>query len=1313
MKAPTLYITALGVLLLVGPSRSLAEIVINEISAASSERVLRSHPDGRSRLGWGPTWSEATFEDDGWSVGTSPFGYGNSGLATDIGDEMDGRTPSLYLRKTFTADADMAALAEPFRLKAAADSGFVAFVNGHEIARGNLGRRHGFVFHDQSAFSSAESNDSLTYDSVVLASEVLQEGENVFAVQVQNTVPRQINERDPQPDDSLKFEGSLVIGRGIFQGESTTRVELPEEDWKYRIGYTEPSGGLVDWAHAAHPDVEAGFSDWVELHNNGEAEVDLTGWHLTDDEDQPTLWAFPGGTKIAAGGYLLVLTDGNTEVPGDYLHASFGLAADGEFLGLANAAGEFVSQLEDGFPRQDSFHSYGVSETAEGGFAYLSEPSPGAANGGPEFADHAKKPQFDVVGGVYEDTVTVTLTTNTEGGEIRYTLDGSEPTLENGLVYSEPLVIEAIDDKTGTPVRARTFKEGFIGSSEGTQTYLVGVDDVFKTIPSVSVVADAGYAFYAPHGMMTVEGGSGLGNDWVAREAQDYYMPDMHGRPFERKVSMEFIYPEDQTNVQIDAGMRLAASAWSRGRFSLSRTDSSPWQHSPAEKPSFNIFFRDDYGDDSLNFPVVENYPVRNFRQLRMRAGKNDIRNPWITDELARRIMTDTGQAGSNGILNALFVNGVYKGYFNTVARLREELFQDLYGSDSPWQVKHIDVWADGSPYTDDLLRDTPEWDDLEELLSADLSVMENYEAVLAEVDPINFSDYFIVNIYGATWDWPHNNLVIARELSEEGRWRGYMWDAEGTFGVAGGHGLTYNTITSDLKNKRGTTPSDDLATVWNGLMQSPEFRLTFADRLQKHFFTPGGALTTENLTRRVDELEAEIEGLMSFSGGGNISTSGIRNWIDGRERVLFSTGKHFENEGLWGSVQVPSFAPSGGAIDAGSLLKLSAGSLFTPQKGDIYYTTDGSDPRLPGGDVSESAVLYDREANTGVAIDTTTTVKARVLFTSIFDPDGEWSAVRESTFRVGLEPATSENLVISELLVAPAKPNETEKAADFSSSNFEFIEFYNPSDVSVDLGELRFTAGINYLFIEGDAATLGPKSYGVIVNDRAAFEMRYGATATVLGQFNKKLKNGGEHLEISNGAYEPILSITYSNDAPWPANDGESEGYSLTRVSLDTGADANDPATWLASAALGGTPGYAEGDEPEPSMGYDAWKAQYFAGAEGAMDADPDGDGISNLVEFAFGSVPNDAKSKVTMETSVSDDALTLTLRQRVGVAGLTHTLESSDDLITWTAIQPTELVNLSSETVGAGVEKVTLQTPSKTTEGSGFVRWRVTLSQ
>src|SRR5688500_12594467 len=47
-------------------------------------------------------------------------------------------------------------------------------------------------------------------------------------------------------------------------------------------------------------------SDWVELFNAGTTPVDLSGYFLTDDDDDLTKWAFSTGTSIGASSTLLV-----------------------------------------------------------------------------------------------------------------------------------------------------------------------------------------------------------------------------------------------------------------------------------------------------------------------------------------------------------------------------------------------------------------------------------------------------------------------------------------------------------------------------------------------------------------------------------------------------------------------------------------------------------------------------------------------------------------------------------------------------------------------------------------------------------------------------------------------------------------------------------------------------------------------------------------------------------------------------------------------------------------------------------------------
>ncbi|MDP6752151.1 MAG: CotH kinase family protein [Verrucomicrobiota bacterium] len=101
-------------------------------------------------------------------------------------------------------------------------------------------------------------------------------------------------------------------------------------------------------------------SDWVELHNPGEAAANLLGWGLSDEQETPMKWVFPD-VSIPAGEFLVVHASGNNIAePGKPLHASFRLARAGEFLGLAKPDGTFADKYEPGFPALTDNQAFGV-----------------------------------------------------------------------------------------------------------------------------------------------------------------------------------------------------------------------------------------------------------------------------------------------------------------------------------------------------------------------------------------------------------------------------------------------------------------------------------------------------------------------------------------------------------------------------------------------------------------------------------------------------------------------------------------------------------------------------------------------------------------------------------------------------------------------------------------------------------------------------------------------------------------------------------------------------------------------------------------
>jgi len=126
-------------------------------------------------------------------------------------------------------------------------------------------------------------------------------------------------------------------------------------------------------------DPQGEYDDWIELLNLTDQEVDLSGWHLSDEPNNPRKWAFPAGTTIAAGGYLLVWADEDGgDSPG--LHASFKLAAAGEQLFLTDTDANYNAILDSvEFGPQEPDRSYGRSAAAPTVFASMT-PTPGGPN---------------------------------------------------------------------------------------------------------------------------------------------------------------------------------------------------------------------------------------------------------------------------------------------------------------------------------------------------------------------------------------------------------------------------------------------------------------------------------------------------------------------------------------------------------------------------------------------------------------------------------------------------------------------------------------------------------------------------------------------------------------------------------------------------------------------------------------------------------------------------------------------------------------------------------------------------------------------
>jgi spore coat protein CotH len=185
--------------------------------------------------------------------------------------------------------------------------------------------------------------------------------------------------------DSIAFGGQMT---DISQGRS------PDGSVTWRL-FTTPTPGATNEAGIGtagplyinefmanndsaveDPDMPGEYDDWIEIYNDSDEVVDLAGYFLTDDLANPDKWAFVEGISIAAGGFILVIADEQSQ--GD-LHAGFRLSGDGEAIGLFAPDG---LTLLDGvtFGMQEMDVSQGRSPDGGDAWEVFDPSTPGSPN---------------------------------------------------------------------------------------------------------------------------------------------------------------------------------------------------------------------------------------------------------------------------------------------------------------------------------------------------------------------------------------------------------------------------------------------------------------------------------------------------------------------------------------------------------------------------------------------------------------------------------------------------------------------------------------------------------------------------------------------------------------------------------------------------------------------------------------------------------------------------------------------------------------------------------------------------------------------
>jgi len=232
------------------------------------------------------------------------------------------------------------------------------------------------------------------------------------------------------------------------------------------------------------------------------------------------------------------------------------------------------------------------------------------------------------------------------------------------------------------------------------------------------------------------------------------------------------------------------------------------------------------------------------------------------------------------------------------------------------------------------------------------------------------------------------------------------------------------------------------------------------------------------------------------------------------------------------------------------------------------------------------------------VRIDGPTRLRARALV------GAGWSPLREAFYYLDIP------LRITEIMYHPRDPQDAGALAD---DEFEFIEFQNVGDETLDLDGFRISGAVEYEFSHGNRI-IPPGGIFVVVRNLSAFLDRYLLSDVAIdGEYSGRLANTGERIRLTGSAGEPILDFRYRDS--WHL---ETDGGGRSLIIDDPLGDREtwgEADRWSPSAEIDGSPGIVEGWTP-PRGG-------------GQIPGDLDQDGVHTiadaiaLLDRLFGAAP------------------------------------------------------------------------------------------
>lgn len=744
---------------------------------STNKRIKDMQIEGRKET---LSWTKAEYDDSQWLA--LPMPIGNVGYMKEVKTEWPGEeNTNLWVRRNFIID-ELDATAK-YTLKVCHDDCYRTYVNGYLV---------------DEASDWTEGKNPVSINIPIY---YLRNGKNVIATYIQ------------QNWGGRFYDCGMTVEPGFYEPS-----DLDADPTKLVINEVQVRNidQYIDWSF--------NYGSWIEIYNPTDKRVSLTGlWLGTSETDACQFQLTQEAGVVPPHGWKTLyfnhyVSDGEYG-PSASKQVRLKLSNDGGTVILSSHDKQLISTVT--YPKPTARCSWARTSDGADEWGTTGEPTPGATNATSHYASNRlAAPEPDVSSRLFTDPFTMHVHIP-EGYTLRYTIDGSTPTLKNGFTsrtgefpISSTLVM-----------RFAFFADGYLPSQVTTRSYLLRDKNYYLPVLSVSTKPDNLYDDSIGVYVDGVNGVSGRNHEKSNRNMD-----------WERPVNVELISPDGTVLLNQEAEFKVSGG-WSR-------------HFMPA---SFKIKASKTYEDrKSLEASLFPNKRYNKYKQIIVRNGGNDNEDQHggrLTDAITQQIIISSQyMVDAQDMQPAhVFFNGKYIGQMN----LRET--SNRYHGTANYG--YSDDEMDAFEYSNGYVQTSGTRDAFNKWYrqSGNAADSAGYERLCELVDIDEYTNYWAAIGYIGPNDWiiNQNNVKGYRSLPD-GKFHLVLLDMDS--GWKNG-----STLTALEGNK-----SNELLIIYNNMKENALWRRKFVDAF---CLLDGSVFTASRSTQIGDCICESLVEALSFEG--------------------------------------------------------------------------------------------------------------------------------------------------------------------------------------------------------------------------------------------------------------------------------------------------------------------------------------------------------------------------------------------------------------------------------------------------------------